>query len=112
MNGDEKGAGLARQTDNGSSDIGAEEQRARDAAVRQANTRAGALDIVIETMAKRLKDDKPLPDLQVARDATRSARTRQAWAEWHRAQAERHRATLDDLIAHHEEQAERLGGAM
>ncbi len=103
---------MTEQPDNGFSDISEAEQAARDRAVAQANTRAGALDIVIDTMAKRLKDDKPLPDRLVAFDATRAARTRRAWAEWHRDQAERHRATLDDLIAHHEEQAERLGGAM
>ena len=99
---------MTEQPDSPWSNIGPEEQAARDKAVSQANTRAGALDIVIDTMAKRLKDDKPLPDLQRSRDALRSARTRQEWAEWHRDQAERHRATLTDLIAHHEEQAERL----
>jgi hypothetical protein len=31
-----------------------------------------------------------------------------AWVEYHRAQVERHRATLADLIAHHEAEAERL----
>jgi hypothetical protein len=67
---------------------------------------------VVDTRARQLKDDKPPPDRLVAQDALRDARTRSAWSEWHRAQAERHRATLDDLIAHHEEQAERLGGAM
>jgi hypothetical protein len=101
---------LARQTDNTWGDISAAEQTARDAAVRQANTRAGALDIVIDTMAKRLKDEKPPPDLLVARDAIRRAETRLAWSRWHREQAERHRATLDDLIVHHEREAERLGG--
>ncbi len=99
---------MARQPDSPWSDIGPEEQAARDRAVAQANTRAGALDIVISTRARQLADDKPPPDLQVARDAIRAAQTRQEWAEWHRDQAERHRATLDDLIAHHEEQAARL----
>jgi hypothetical protein len=103
---------LTRQPDNTWGDISEEEQAARDAAVRQANTRAGALDIVVETMSRRLADDKPPPDLLVARDALRAAEARRAWAEWHRAQAERHKATLTDLICHHEEQAERLGGAM
>jgi len=110
--GDERGAGLTEQTDTPWSNISEAEQRARDAAVAQANTRAGALDIVVDTMAKRLQNDKPLPDLQRSRDALRDARTRQAWAEWHRAQAERHRAALTDLVAHHEEQAERLEGNM
>ena len=37
-----------------------------------------------------------------------SASRRAAWVEYHRAQVERHRATLADLIAHHEAEAERL----
>jgi hypothetical protein len=93
-------------------DITEAELAARNKAVAQANTRAGALDIVVDTMAKRLQNDKPLPDLQRARDATRDARTRLLWAEWHRDQAERHRATLTDLIVHHEAEALRLGGNM
>lgn len=31
-----------------------------------------------------------------------------AWAAFHEGQAERHRRTLEDLIAHHEEQAAKL----
>ncbi len=92
--------------------LGAEEQAARDTAVSHANFTARGLDTVISTRARHLKNDKPLPDRLVARDAIRSAQTRRAWAEWHREQARRHRATLDDLIAHHEEQAARLGGSM
>lgn len=38
-----------------------------------------------------------------------AAQRRQEWVEWHRAQAERHRATLTDLIAHHEAAAAELG---
>jgi hypothetical protein len=102
---------LARQTANGFSDIGEAELAARNRAVGQANVRDAAIDTVIDTMAKRLENDKPLPDLQRSRDALRSARTRQAWAAWHRDQAERHRATLTHLVDHHLEQAERLEGA-
>ncbi len=102
--------GLTRQTDNTWGGIGEEEQAARDRAVAQANTRAGALDIVVDTMAKRLQNDKPLPDLQRSRDALRDAETRRAWADHQRAQAERHRATLTDLVAHHEATADRLEG--
>jgi enoyl-CoA hydratase/carnithine racemase len=88
--------------------ISAAELAARNKAVAQANTRAGALDIVVETMARRLADDKPPPDLRVAQDAIRRAETRQEWAAWHREQARRHRATLTDLICHHEREAARL----
>ncbi len=110
--GDERGVGLARQTDNAWGDISEEELAARNRAVAQANTRAGALDIVIDTMAKRLQDDKAPPDRQRGLDATRDARTRLLWAQWHAQQADRHRRTLTDLVAHHEAEAERLGGAM
>jgi len=103
---------LTEQPDSPWSDIGPEEQAARDRAVAQANTRAGALDIVIDTRARQLRDEPPPPDRQVARDAIRAARTRQEWAEWHRHQAERHRQTLTDLVAHHEDQAARLEGVM
>ncbi len=99
---------MTERTDSPWSNIGEEEQRARDAAVSRANTRAGALDIVIATRVRQLADDPPLPDRQVARDAIRDAETRREWALWHRQQAERHRATLTALIARHEEQAERL----
>jgi len=92
--------------------LGEKEQAARDRAVTQENFRAGGLDTLISTRARQLKDDKPPPDLQVARDALRSARTRREWAEWHRSQAERHRRTLADLVSHHEEQAQRLEGVM
>ncbi len=99
---------LTQQTDSSWSDISAAELAARNKAVAQANKRSRALDTVINTRAKQLRDEPPPPDLQVARDALRSARTRQEWARWHREQAERHRRALTDLVAHHEEQAERL----
>lgn len=101
---------MTERTDNGFSDIGEAEQAARNKAVAQANTRDGALDVVIDTMAKRLQNDKPLPDLQRSRDALRDAETRRAWAGHHRAQAERHRAALTDLIRLHERAADRLEG--
>jgi hypothetical protein len=66
--------------------------------------------MLIRTRARDTKNDKPLPDRLVAQDATRDAKTRLSWAEWHRAQAERHRKTLMDLVSHHEAAAERLEG--
>ena len=99
---------MTEQPDNPWSDISEAEQRARDAAVSRANTRDGALDVVISTRVRQLRDEPPPPDRQVARDAIRDAATRSAWAAHHRAMAERHRATLTALIARHEAEAERL----
>jgi hypothetical protein len=41
-------------------------------------------------------------------NAQRNAQRRAEWAAFHRQQAERHRATLTDLISHHLDAAERL----
>ena len=41
-------------------------------------------------------------------DVGRREAMRAAWAEYHRDQAQRHRAVLADLITHHETQAARL----
>ena len=41
-------------------------------------------------------------------DEKRQRENRAAWYGWHLDQAERHRRTLEDLISHHETQAERL----
>ena len=89
-------------------EIGTTEQAARDREVIRARRDDSALSMLIRTRARIIKDEPPPPDLQRAQDATRDARTRSAWAAWHREQAQRHRATLTDLVAHHLEQAERL----
>jgi hypothetical protein len=89
-------------------DITEAELAARNKAVAKENKTAAALDTVIDTMAKRLENDKTPPDLRVAQEAIRAAETRREWAQWHRHQAERHRATLTDLICHHEREAARL----
>jgi hypothetical protein len=44
-------------------------------------------------------------------NAKRDQERRAEWASFHRSQAERHRATLTDLISHHEAAAERLEGS-
>ena len=82
---------LTQQTDNAWSDLGEEELAARNRAVARENRGTAAMDMLINTRAKQLKDDKPPPDRQRGQDATRRARTRQAWADHHRAQAERRR---------------------
>ncbi len=103
---------MTEQPDNAWSGIGEAELAARNKAVARENKTAAAMRTLIRTRARQLADDKPPPDLQRSRDAIRAARTRQAWAAWHRDQAERHRAALTDLVAHHEAEAERLGAAM
>ncbi len=89
-------------------EIGTTEQAARDREVIRARRDDSALSMLIRTRARIIKDEPPPPDLQRAQDAIRAAETRQAWAAWHRGQAQRHRATLTDLILHHEREAERL----
>jgi hypothetical protein len=106
------GRARGRPTTENAFTLGAEEQAARNKAVSQANFRAGGLDTLIRTRARQLADDKPLPDLRRSQDAIRRAETRLEWAQWHRQQAARHKATLSHLVAHHEAEAERLGGTM
>jgi hypothetical protein len=88
--------------------VGEEELAARNRVLAKENKSAAALRTLIRTRARDTENDKPLPDLQRSRDALRDARTRLLWAEWHRDQAQRHRATLTDLILHHEREAARL----
>ncbi len=104
------GRGRGRPATDNAFIVGAAEQAARNKAVSQANFRSAGLDTLISTRARQVKDDKPIIDRQRAQDAARRAETRSAWAAWHREQAGRHRATLDDLIAHHERAADRLEG--
>ncbi len=96
--------------DNSWSDIGEEEQAARNAAVARENICSASLATLIDTRARQVRDEPPIIDRQRAQDAIRDAETRRAWAEWRRAQAGRHRATLAALIRHHERAADRLEG--
>jgi hypothetical protein len=68
-------------------------------------------------ISKRASQDRrPDPDEQEelwkasvrAYTARRREEMRAAWASYHEAQAERHRRTLKDLVAHHEIQAAKL----
>jgi hypothetical protein len=43
-------------------------------------------------------------------NVVRTAEIRDAWCEYHKEQAARHRAVLADLVRHHEGEAEKLGG--
>jgi len=93
-----------------SAPIGEAEQAARNEALTRENKLAASHKMLVRTRAKQVRDEPPPPDPQVAQDAIRDAETRSAWAAHHRAQAERHRQTLTDLIAHHEREARRLAG--
>jgi hypothetical protein len=88
------------------------EQAALDRAVAKANHEAGALQMLIRTRAREIGQEPTPVDQSVAREAIRDAETRLCWAQWHRGQAARHRATLEGLIAHHESAADRLEGRM
>jgi hypothetical protein len=63
---------------------------------------------------RRRVEDGERPAEEMWRESERkyAARRREenaaAWAEYHRSQAARHRATLQDLIAHHEQAAVQL----
>jgi len=75
------GRARSRPTTEDAFSVGEQEQRARDKAVARANFRAAALDTLIDTRARQLRDEPPPPDRQRAQDAARSARTRLSWAE-------------------------------
>jgi hypothetical protein len=91
--------------------IARERGRARGRGGRPSGSPAEAsLSMLIGTRARQVKDDRPIIDRQRSMWAIRDAEMRQAWTERHRDQAERHRATLTDLIRDHETAAERLAG--
>jgi hypothetical protein len=64
-------------------------------------------------IARRSRQKDPEEESELWQESVRryNARRREemrvAWGEYHRDQAERHRRTLQDLIAQHETQAER-----
>ena len=61
------------------------------------------------TAQERHKPSEELWQESVERyNAERDRQLRTEWAEYHQGQAERHRAVLKGLIAHHEEQAAHL----
>ena len=72
----------------------------------------GELDILItrrhekrrETEGERLEREV-WQETEIRHSQQRREANRLAWCEYHRQQAERHRATLTDLIAHHQDQA-------
>jgi len=51
-----------------------------------------------------------MEDERKTHNARRREEMREAWAAFHEGQASRLRRTLEDLIAHHEQRAEELGG--
>jgi hypothetical protein len=70
------------------------------------------LNRLIEKRSSRKTDPDEQDDLWKASVAAYNARRREemreAWCEYHEGQAERHRRTLQDLIAHHVTQAAKL----
>jgi hypothetical protein len=61
------------------------------------------------TAEKRHEPSEELWQERIERyNAERDRQLRTEWAEYHQGQAERHRAVLKGLIAHHEEQAAKL----
>jgi hypothetical protein len=71
------------------------------------------LDLLIERRARKGEvDTDEREELWKASVRAYTIRRRQemsaAWASYHEGQAERHRRTLQDLIAHHETQAAKL----
>ena len=82
--------------------------------VMRADTVDAELDRLISKRASQ--DTRPDPDelepgnVESVRrfNARIRAENREAWCEYHRLQAGRHRAVLESLIAHHEAMAARL----
>ncbi len=80
--------------------------------------RADTVDADLDRLISRRASQDRTPDPTVLEasyvesvrlfNARVRAENRVAWSEYHRDQAQRHRAVLADLIAHHETQAARL----
>jgi hypothetical protein len=70
------------------------------------------LDQMIERRSRKEPDPDEREELwkesMRAYTARRHEEMRAAWSSYHEGQAERHRRTLEDLIAHHEMQAAKL----
>jgi hypothetical protein len=70
----------------------------------------------LDTLIERRSSKEPDPDERGelwkesvrAYTARRQEEMRAAWTSYHEGQAERHRRTLEDLVAHHEKQAAKL----
>jgi hypothetical protein len=87
-------------------------------------TRGDVVEAELNRLIEKRFTREPDPDEQEeiwkarvrAYTARRRGELRAAWTAFHEGQAERHRRTLEELIARHEEQAERyrdqpIGGA-
>jgi hypothetical protein len=80
--------------------------------------RADTVDLELDRLISRRasQDTRPDPDelepgyVESVRrfNARQRAENRAAWSEFHRGQAERHKRTLEGLVAHHEAEAEKL----
>ena len=80
--------------------------------IAQGERAESELDAFIERRSRKDPDADEREELWKesvrAYNARRREEMRAAWTSYHEGQAERHRRTLQDLIAHHETQAARL----
>lgn len=89
-----------------------DEKRVQGVDIARGEMVEGELDRLIERRSAREIDADEREALWQASVRRYNARRREemrvAWASYHAGQAERHRRTLEGLIAHHETQAARL----
>jgi hypothetical protein len=78
--------------------------------------RGEIVEAELDRLIERRSSKEPDPDEREelwkesvrAYTARRSEEMRAAWCEYHQGQAARHRSVLESLIAHHEDEDERL----
>jgi hypothetical protein len=82
--------------------------------VARADTVDVELDRLISKRASQDRTEDPDEREELWRESVRRhnervrEENRAAWCEYHQGQAERHRRTLEELVAHHETQAAKL----
>jgi hypothetical protein len=77
------------------------------------------IDRFIEKRSKALKaenrerrEEEAWKESSEKANAAREAELREQWSSYHLDQAERHKAVLEDLVAHHKQQAQKLGASL
>ena len=78
----------------------------------QVEDASDSIDRLIERRAREADDAnrraRQFSETAMRYDLGQAAANRQAWISWHHEQAERHRHTLNTLVAHHEQAARAL----